>query len=60
MTNTQYDVVFVTDTDYKVVFASVQSWQVIAVMLVGGCGGLGGGCEWWWCDGRCSKNLPAV
>ena len=60
MTNARYDVVFVTDTDYKVVFASVQSWQVVAVMVVGGRGGLGGGRGWWWCDGRCSENLPAV
>ena len=56
MTNTRYDVVFVTDTDYKVVFASVQSWQVVAAVVVGG----GGGRGWWWCDGRCIENLPAV
>lgn len=56
MTNTRYDVVFVTDTDYKVVFASIQSWQVVAAVVVGG----GGGRGWWWCDGRCSENLPAV
>lgn len=54
MTNTRCDVVFVTDTDYKVVFASVQSWQVVAVVV----GGRGRG--WWWCDGRCSENLPAA
>lgn len=42
MTNTRCDVVFVTGTDYKVVFASVQSWQVVAVVVVGG-GDVGGG-----------------
>lgn len=36
MTNTRYDVVFDTDTDYKVVFASIQSWQVVAAVVVRG------------------------
>lgn len=35
VTNTQYDVVFVADADYEVVFASIQSWQVLAVVVGG-------------------------
>lgn len=49
VTNTWYDVVFVTDTDYEVVFGSVQSWQVPAVVVVGGVRvGVVRHCGVWW------------